>query len=355
LLRLLAACLAWSAASEPALKAGPDARIELLGVVQALAGLRDERQPWPEGLADFVKEFEPWRGHEVVALYQGIFRRSRGSDPMGLVLLAMGEVPGLAWARPKADISPDFIQKTGGEAELERFLGALRDFSKASGYAERYARRRAYYEEMATSAEAEIAGEDFVATVESYVGRPLNARMRFVTTAAYTPSRLNCYIFPYPYRQDGRRAVGPFMVYTIMPLERDSFGKPRYGLNEPFNHGYMNELFYLIVEPAYRRHREDFEIRAAAAQRHLKGCMPIWQNCSGILIVQALVARVMKTRYQREPAPEPGPMGRCVGELEKTLEKYESFRASGKVKGLPDYYPRLIKTFDSPACRGEGR
>jgi hypothetical protein len=354
---LIIACLAWPDAAEPpALKAGPDPRIELLGVVQALAGLRDRRQPWPEGLPAFLEEFKPWRRHQAVTLYRKLFRFSRGRDSLGLILLALSDPPELAWTRSKTELSRDFLDALGGEAKLEAFLAVLRGFAEDSGFARRYARQRAY-ERMAAAAEAEISGRDFILEVENYVGRPLHARMQFITTGLYTPYlQFNSYIFPYPYPRGDVLVEGPFLVYRLAPPRLGPSRAPSYGLSgfDAYANGHINELFYLLVEPAHKANLAAFGSREKSALPYLEGCMSNWQDCSGQLIVEALATRVIKTRYRRFPADEEGPIGRCVRELESRLQEYEALRASGGKIDLIGFYPRLIAAFDSSDCGGHG-
>ncbi len=124
---LLAAAL--PAAAAPRLDARCDARVDVLGVVQTLAGRRKAEPPLPPSMADVTTRFAAWKGHPAVTTYARIADERGGAEAYVLVLSALGEPPAFAWPAPRPAISRDFIDASGGDEALEAFLRDLRDRS----------------------------------------------------------------------------------------------------------------------------------------------------------------------------------------------------------------------------------
>ena len=110
---LLLLAPAWGAPAPAALTtAAVDPRLELLGVVQRLAG------PGKPG-TEVEARFGRWRDHEAVRRYAEA--AARGDETLALIALAWSDPPELAWARPMKGVSRDFMARAGGEEAVEAF------------------------------------------------------------------------------------------------------------------------------------------------------------------------------------------------------------------------------------------
>ena len=117
---LLAASLAGPAsAGRSTLVVGCDPRLDLLGVVQALAGWRKDEPRLPHSMADLTTRFEKWKDHPVVRTYARTAERHGGDESYVLILTALSDPPALAWVHPRRVLSPDFIARAGGDAEVD--------------------------------------------------------------------------------------------------------------------------------------------------------------------------------------------------------------------------------------------
>ncbi len=350
---LLAAALA-APSSAARLEVRCDARVDVLGVVQALAGRRKASPPLPPSMRDLEERFAAWKDHPAVAAYARTAARLDGSEAYVLILSALTDPPALAWARPRSDLSGDFIARSGGPAELEAFLRDLRDFSRRSGVLDWLKARSGECRVAEHAARAESGGRDPVAALEAYLGKRLDARGLMPLSLIYTPYHYTSYILPYPYPGAGREVKGPFLVFNLLLPRRGEAGRPRFGLDAPFSSALLPEFYYLAAEPAYARHRAAFEARSALHRELGSGCHPSWQACAMHIVVYALNRRVARVNGET-PSRDRQPISDAAARLEKRLEEeYEPGLRSGRYKSIDDFWPRLIDAL-GPAAPGPRR
>jgi hypothetical protein len=215
------------------LEVSTDPRIELLGVVQALAGARGTgaaARPWSRALES---RFGRWRGHAAVSAYRDCAEKHGGEESYALILLFLGEPPKLAWTRDRALVSVAFIEQAGGAAAADAFLAALRDFAAATDFMTFHEESRARLLRHRRQGERLLAGRDYLSILEEYVGGSLDCRYRIVWPLLYAPGRLTSFIIPYPYRGPGRPAAGPYEIFTIPVLEAQRDRQPFFVWSEP--------------------------------------------------------------------------------------------------------------------------
>ena len=335
---LLGAVCARSHASS--IKIGFDPRIELLGVVQYLAGDRGRGVP-PE--LDLEKDFGAFRGHPVVAAYARTAGKNHGSESYGLIALFLSQPPELKFQRDPSVISSDFIRTAGGRAKLDEFLAQLRDFAKVSHFMEFYGRHKDDYARYERAARVELGNRDDIRLVEGYVGRDLDSRVDLVLTAAYRPGTWCDYIIPYPYGGPHLKVKGPFDVYALVGPRRSAGGLPDFGLADPMRSGIWNELLYVIVEQGYVDHGEELQRYSVLQGSLADECMPEWEGCSKHIIVSAISERLQVSISGKAPDARPGPLEDDIRAMARRLEDYEKDRKSYPT--LLDFYPRLVDEF----------
>lgn len=334
---LLAAGLAAAAPAPSTLELRCDPRVDLLGVVQLLAGKRAPG-PLPGALSGAPSRFAAFKEHPAVRAYARAYEASGGAEAYALILSALSDPPELAWKAPRSWLSRDFIASAGGDEALDAFLRDLRGFDKDSGASAWLAKRRGVCRRAAEEAGRLGAGGS-LAPIEAYLGKRLDARGLLAVSFLYTPSRYTAYILPYPFDPD-REVKGPFRVFSLLVPEWE-FGLPR--VRPALGSGALNEFYYLAAEPAYRRHRAAFEARAGLAERMGSACPQPWQNCALHLIVQALAHRVGERSGEGSPLA-PGPLYKTQRRLAKALESdYEPGRESGAYRDIDAFWPRLIE------------
>lgn len=347
----LALLLALPCSAAPSeLVVGCDPRVDVLGVVQALAGWREPEPRLPHSMADVEKRFAAHRQHPAVRRYKATAERLKGDEPYILVMAALSGPPELRWTRPRAELSGDFIAKAGGAAELEAFLAELRDFAEVSGVLPWLRARRAECAAAERIAARELGAARPLAFLEDYLGRPLDARVRLVVPLLYSRRMYTHYILPYPFNPHGPPPPGPYHVFSAIKHEWDETGQPRFFLEAPFQSGVFMELYYIEAEAAYAKHREAFEARAHLRESFGERCHGPWQNCALHICVQAMNQRVAAKHGMGLPERGGDPVSRAILRLARRLEEeYEPGRASGRYKSIDEFWPRLIDALGPPA------
>lgn len=330
-----------------------DPRIELLGVVQYLAGKHDARAPVPAAL-DLEKSFAAFRGHPVVKAYKAAAGRP-GGESCAMILLFTGDPPELAPRRDLSLLSVDFVDAAGGRAAVDEFLAQLRDFAKVSRFAEFFARHQADYRRFEAAAKAKAGRKDYAALIEAYVGRDLQSQVNLILTAAYSPGTWRDYIIPYPYAGPGVKVKGPFEVDVLLAPVENSGGAFDYGLDDPIRSGVWNELLYVAVEQDYPDFGPELERYASLGAAVKDECPPTWEDCAKRVLVTALAERVRRPLFPGPARPGAGAFDRYVRSVGARLTEYEKNRK--KYPTLLDFYPRVVDAFrglstrDTPAAQ----
>lgn len=312
----LAGLLCAGAASASTLVFETDPRIELLGAVQSLAGMRDARAPLPAAYGrELERRFGRFRGHEAVRLYRELAARYQD---FGVDMLFLTPPPDL---RPSdASQPPPF---GGGEADFERFLSALRRFAAETDFAGFYAEQGAVYRSFAESARREAGSRDFPKIVEDYVGRGLDCRAHFVLAPSFSPSRGVSYILPYPDPEHGRGLRGPYDVYVLLTPE-GSAAKPSFVGS--YRGLLLDELIYAFVERTWFPYTQD------PARDGLKDSL-----------VRAIGLRLRAAACSGGPACG-GRRGKkddaATESFASRLAEYE--RSRDRYPALDEFYPRLL-------------
>jgi hypothetical protein len=336
-LALIGALLAGSSAdalpapgSESSFVIETDPRIELLGVVQYLAGSRDKRVPLPVQYGkDIERRFGRLRAHPAVKLYREL---SDAHQEFGVDMLFLTDPPEL---RTGKNGPPPF---GGGAADFERFVGALRRFAAESDFQGFYDAHREAYRDFAASARREAGGRDFPKIVEEYVGRGLETRCHYVLALSYAPKQGMSYIIPYPDPDRGIGAKGPYDVYVLLPPEAGGGAPSFFGA---YRGAALDELIYVFVERTYspymkdRPEEESALLAAPGGACRDRGCLKdLLVRAIGLRLRDAVCAgKACDGHRQRKTDGGIGLFAARLSEYEGARERYPSLDA---------FYPRLF-------------
>lgn len=298
-----------------------DARIELLGLVQFLAGGRLDgpaARSWPAGLES---RFGRWRRHPAVAAYRRAALGPGRQDAYGLILLFLTDPPRLEWGRDKSLLSASFIRHAGGEDNLERFLRELRDFARRVRFMSFYNENKPWFLSHKREGEKKIPGRDCLAALERYVGCALRCRYRIIWPLLYSSGELRSYIIPYPYQGAGVEVSGPFEAFTIAAWKEQRERWP----------------YFLWAEPLYI----PIEKLHAQARRQVYQPSPKDKECLVSTISWRLSLGAFSSTRQAEPGSDRGKMSPLVRALCQRLKEYENDRR--RYPTLASFYPRLLE------------
>ena len=318
-----------------------DPRIELLGVVQRLAG----REAFPPEDAEYARlvddRFGRWRGHPAVRLYAEL--AAGPFDPTGVVLLHYSDPPELTLKDPSIPV-PFADDERGGERVLS-LVWQLRDFAARSGFLEFFRQQRPRYGGVEAAARAELGSLDPEAAISRYTGLELQARRHYALSLLYSPRLRNSFIIPYPDVATLGRHDGSFDVWTIFQYFPGKTARARAGAAAfavPSTELWQESLF-VFVEPAlyYFENLRPFD-PAAFYGPEAAVCRGDRLNC----VKSALVAALLDRLHAGGP-PHPVVKPDYEGALSASLKEYEVARA--RYPTLWDFLPRLLSVYSEAA------
>lgn len=321
----------------PGMSAGIDPRVELLGVVQYLAGLCPADQRPRLKLLDLETRFGRFRAHPVVKTYLYVAKKHGGMEGLGMALAYLGDLPDLNWKRDP-DLARQFVDQVGGRARFEEFLVDLRAFSRESDFPGFFQRHRSLFASYDREALRELAGHDYGSLVGDYLGKGEVFHLTFITSVLYNPGWC-CYIIPYPDLGPKRKAAGPYEVITILrTIHRDS--RIDFRLDEASAHGILNEAIHLFVDKAFVDYKEEVN-RYQGLYRPLAGkCLSSWSGCLAHMMVMAIANRLNLIAFGRENHFSEGPEGDIERAISQRFAEYEGNRT--RYPTLESFYPRIF-------------
>lgn len=153
----------------PRLTIAVDPRLELLAVIQSLSDY-DERTglitnldfPYKEKIA---QRFDPYRKHTAVTRFAEMSQTAFSFDAPPHAMLFLSPPPDLEEQIPFSDY---VLERAGGQAKLEAFIEAMRDFSDDSDFMQFYAENAGFYQDLVAKVEAIVHIEDLVLLEEYY-------------------------------------------------------------------------------------------------------------------------------------------------------------------------------------------
>jgi len=339
---LLLAGAAAAAPATPPIELKADARVELLGVLQTLAG---GGRASPAEKARILARYGRWKESPAVAGLRAIEGKNGRRSPLALIAPFLTEPPELAWTSERGDLPDAFVDAAGGAAALETFLADARAFARASRFAEDFRARAARRAKEEAAARAELGGRDPFAALLDYLGRPLDARMSVVLSDVFEPGEMNSFVIPYPSRERGRPRRTMRVVTVLTPTPEGGWG-----LGPPTLGRIWNEPLYAALE--YDLDAFEPRLAAASAPRLAvgDGCPPSPEACGRHLIVAAVARRLDARWFGSEPsAPAAG--APCAERAAAALaDALRDGRERGRPARLADALPDLVARLETPLC-----
>jgi len=165
------ACASVSPARAMRIEVRVDARIELLAVVQCLAGYDQLNDLDLDDRREVLEHFAPWRNHPAVTLFARMAREGFTRDAPPAVMLRLADPPALELRAP---FSVALETRAGGRLRLFAFLDSLRDFAAASRFMEFYAAHETEHRRLANATRRALRHARVVGPLEDYFGVPQN-------------------------------------------------------------------------------------------------------------------------------------------------------------------------------------
>lgn len=335
---LLVLALAALPAGAAAFELGVDPRFELLAVVRRLSGA----PPADDGAGEYrdriEKRFGALRGHPAVALYRDLAARPAREEAAATILLYHTAPPELALKDPDSDVH--YVGGPGEAEEMQRFLHELRDFARASGFADFFRDNRGYYAGLEEAARARLGAVDPVAEIERYLGMSLASRSHYVIMPQRAPT--HAFIVPYPL-PPANAGAGSFDVYTMSPDL----------LTGAFAQIVWPEPLFVFVDPAfYYFEKLNIPDPAAFYGPEVARCRTASPDCVKHYAVTAIIEHLNR-KAGIPPVPDAAGAAasaeerRLVQALSKRLDEYDADRV--RYPTLWHFLPRWFSVFEERA------
>lgn len=344
-MRLLAAALALllaAPAGASTLTVAVDPRIELLGVVQRLAGAGDPGRE-DSYARDADAAFARFKRHPAVKLYAKIRERAGGREGLGIDLLYYTAPPALALRDPEAPAP--YMRDGEDQRLLQEFLAQLRAFAEKSRFQAFFDAHRPLYASLEGPARARFTALDPAARIEKYLGVGLKSDCLYALALLYRNSSSSSFIEPYPDASVAPRPVKSFSVYSILPFPMTAQASTAL-LDDDLSGPVWQEPLYVFVDPSLHFfERANVDDPAAFYGPDLAACRTDSVNCVKAYLIAALVARLNLAAYGRrvEIRPALALKPRVLEELDRRLAAFEADRKRWPT--LWSYYPRLFSVF----------
>jgi tetratricopeptide (TPR) repeat protein len=307
-----------------------DPRLELLSAVWLLgrgaaadAELPSEVRPYA---AEIRRRFSAQAAHPAVKRLARLLKEGKPPMAAAQLLLGVGAPP---------ELSPVEVSYGGlGEEQTRAFLQELRDFARATRFAEFYAAHKAVYAGWRATAEKEARGGLRPADAAAYLKTAFTAT-RFILAPALPSSFGANLTLP--------GADGPEQLRMRSDMEP---GMP--GLNFDFNDfaaGVAHELVHTVTDPAGLSRREELQVYASLAGPR---CADSWLGCVLEQVDIAVTLRVL--RRERGEAAYQAMLGEYTAagfpQLQALCERLQEYEAGGDAYPTFDsFYPRLVEVF----------
>lgn len=321
-----------------------DPRMELLAVVQLLSGYEKSHHlitrfdfPYKRAVAEY---FSPYKDHRAVTLFAAMSAKGFSYDAPPAVMLHLSDPPELGVERPFTNY---LEMRAGGEEQLEKFVGALRDFARETKFMEFFKEHGGFYSQVVSGVKGLLGDLDVVGVLERYFGMEL--------TQSYTVILVP--LFQGNYGPRVRQVDGTYAFYSICGNHGVSaLGHPLFGSAEGFRHLLWHEFGHCFINPLVEKHRGQLaqyaSLHKPIAEAMKQQAYGDWETCVKEHIVRAVTVRLtMRTRSPLVAASAVlsermrgfayiGPLSRRLREYETQRDKYPTFA---------DFCPRLIDVF----------
>ncbi len=310
-----------------------DPRIELMAVVQLLAGypvLTSLETPYR---ADATAYFAPQAGNPAVALFDSLSSEGFSFDAVPKAFMWMTEVPDL---HLMDSVPEDVEERAGGRDALKRFTGALRDFVDASDFGAFFRTHAGTYQAMVDAAQPAVTAA--IAQLADYTG------------ASFPDAR----VVLSPLLHDGGFAMrgGHPAVQAFIGPVGVSDGFPDFGTNERLGPLVWHEFAHTVVNPLTEQAAalvDSLEVTDEGFRSDMRRqAYSDWRTIVNESIIRAIEVRLAT----RVLGPEAGAKTQArqvergfvhVPRLAEVLRTYEADRR--RFPTFAAFYPRLLDVF----------
>ncbi len=324
-----------------------DPGVELLNIVQLLAGTECSRDPSTAYSSEVLEHFGGFRDHEAVRTVALLNAEGFGFDAPVTAMLHLSDPPELELEVPWSN---DLLERAGGTENLDGFTSALRSFASDTDFKTFWNEHGEAYTRMAELFWSVTGGDD-IEMLESYFG---------MSRSGYSilPAPLSSFGF-------GSRIPsqnGTWDVYcTIMvpdEVHPSQIGQHtarhlRHFVWHEFSHSFVNPVcddyaerimeYSLLFEPL----RENMTAQAYGS----------WQICVYEHLVRAVTARLIALEYGEAAGSEEIQQQLCNGfaYIEPLYEDLIFFEQNRETEGsFEDYFPAFLETFEKVREVGTG-
>lgn len=340
-------CLSQKAISEPQrkLEVSVDPRIELLSVVQLLGGyvigaslINTDATAYRRDLDIY---FAAHRGHPAVKMFAEMYPKGFTFSAPPNALLYFSDPPELVQQRPVPD---DIKKRAGGEQRLNQFIGALRDFARATKFMSFYNAHRKDYQRMVEGMRSNAKSLDLVGVLENYYGMRQHSYNVMLMPLAIELG----------YGVNVRRDDGTLDIYQMIGRSSVKQGAPVFGEGGEFTlqNIVWHEFSHSFVNPLTEKYRSEVmkhaSLYATISKQMKEQAYSDWEHTVNEHIIRAITSRLTSREIssnigERELQEDKKKGFIYVEALAEKLKEYESQR--DKYPTFADFYPRLIDVF----------
>ncbi|MFC2121056.1 DUF4932 domain-containing protein, partial [Bacteroidota bacterium] len=320
-----------------------DARMELLFIIQYLSDdyplinnfdikYKDEIEQW----------FEPYKNHEVITKYNEMWPKGFNYDaPPASMLYYSYEL------KPVREFTPYLIERGGGKESMDKFSSLLYDFAKKSDFQKFFEDHGELYTVILTDLKYNLKGFNEISAIEEYFGKSNKSY-----TVILTPLGQGNY-GPRVKTKDGME------IYSINGARGQNGDIPCFGDLSGFEYLIWHEFGHSFVNPLTEKNTKQVNkvesLFEPIQDKMSEMAYGDWKTTVNEHIIRAYTARLGSLKYGEEE--EIQSLGRDYGrgfvyvkKINDKLKEYENNRE--KYKSFEDFYPVLIKSFQSYTYEG---
>ncbi len=317
-----------------------DPRIELMGIVQYLAGYTLSTTYELAYVTDIENHFGSYREHDAVAMFRVMSPRGFSFDAVPKAMLSLGDPPLLEQVY---NFPSDVVALAGGQEALENFVSAMRDFATQTAFETFYIAHQPFYDSLTTATVP--AFQDAVGALDQFLGRPVSNATLILGATLHRGGFTT--LFETSNSREVFAVVGPASAIDSFP----QFGTPR-RIGSIVWHEYAHTVVNQLTADHSHWLTEHADRHAAVAEHLASQGYNSWSVAVNEHIIRAITARMLdrhlgrsvglssiNTDVNRGFAYVPG--------LVRKLEEYEQDREAYPT--LEEFYPELLTAFlDEP-------
>jgi hypothetical protein len=321
-----------------------DPRVELLAVVQSLAGYDQLGTGDLDYRREVLTRFAPWRAHPAVTLFARMAREGFSRDAPPAVMLRLAEPPALELRAP---FSVYVETRAGGRERLFAFLDSLRDFAAESRFMEFYAAHERHFRRLVGDARRVLRRTRVVGPLEEYFGVREHGYHLILAPLLHAGG----------YAAEVERPPGIVDCYAILGPSRASHGRPRFWDPDALEALLWHEFSHVFVgnlpESCRREIAADSALFEPLRARMLPQGYARWEVCADEHLVRAVGVRLVARMEGAHAAEKALDLQLRLGfaylpRLLVALERFERERALFPTLG--DFCPALADAIRHPGA-----